>query len=117
MKAATIIHTSGQNLPFAFGMSALARFCSEQDLKVSQLSEVLADPGPITILSLLWHGFADGYRRERKPFDLTIDDIGDMLDADPELADKCMQVVTESMPQPPADEGKPKAPARLKARG
>jgi hypothetical protein len=117
MKAATIINTSGQALPFSFGMAALARFCTAHGLKLSDVSDVLSDPSPDVVLSLLWHGFADGYRRERKDFNITTDDIGDLLDSDNELAQKCMQVISESMPKGEAEAGNGQQPRRIKARG
>lgn len=114
MKQATIIESAGVALPFSFGMAALARFCEAEGLTLTDLPKLSEGMSAFRALNLVWHGLADGHRREKKPFTLTVDDVGDLVDADPELMQKCMDVLPQYLPQ--SDAGNAPAPGKAKTR-
>jgi hypothetical protein len=115
MKQATAIKTATGVLPFSFGMAALAKFCRAHGMTLQDLGRIGEGMEPDVLLSLVWHGFADGHRLEGKGFALTTDDIGDLIDENTGLLEKCMQVFAGSMPQAD-DAGNGQAPRRIKAR-
>lgn len=114
MRQVTLIESGGKSLPFSFGMAALARFCESEGLALADLATIAEGMSALRALNLVWHGLADGHRREKKQFTLTIDDVGDLLDEDPDLLQKCMDALPKYMPQ--ADEGNAPAPGKQKAR-
>lgn len=114
MKQATIINTSAGALPFSFGMAALAKFCRANGMTLQDLGRINEGMEPDMLLSLVWHGFADGHRLERKPFELDTDAIGDLIDDNPGLLEECMTVFAGSMPQ--AEEGNGQQPRKKTAR-
>jgi hypothetical protein len=71
-----------------FGSYAVQQFCEAAGWK---LSEAMQKLGTITqddietIVLLIFHGFKDGARKAGKEFDLTIPDVYDLIDDDPEL--------------------------------
>lgn len=99
MKQATNITTGGKELPFSFGMAALSRFMDSQGIDLAGLGEMTQGMTLTGAMSLVWHGFADGHRRANLPFSLTLDDIGDMMDEDDKLLERCMKVFLASMPK------------------
>jgi len=115
MKQATAINTATGVLPFSFGMAALAKFCRAHGMTLQDLGRIGEGMEPDVLLSLLWHGFADGHRLEGKDLALTVDDIGDLIDENPGLLEKCMEVFAGSMPQTDVP-GNVQAPRKIKAR-
>ena len=116
MKPARIIETNGMQVYFSFGMSALASFCESEGITLQGLSAIGNDMSPIQALRMIWHGMRDGYRREGKEFTYTIEDVGDMIDDDPELMQNCMDVIANSMPGSNAEKGNAKAANRKASR-
>ena len=111
MKPAKTIVTNGKTLPFSFGMAALSRFCEQEGITLQGLNELGANLTPLKALRLIEAGLKDGHRREGKEYTLTIDDIGDLIDDDPNFMANCMELVNGSMP----DSGNGKAGSRTKA--
>lgn len=93
-------------------MAALARFCEAEGLTLADLPSLGQDMSALRALNLVWHGLADGHRREKKPFTLTIDDVGDLIDEDAALLQRCMDVLPQYMPQ--AEKGNAPAPGKAK---
>ena len=92
------IETGRGMLPFSWGMAALTRFCEENNLSLNDFTQLEKEMRPRVLLSLIWHGFKDGHRKEQKAFELTVDDIADMIDESPGLMERCMEAVSNSMP-------------------
>lgn len=98
MKPATEITSNGKIFYFSFGMAALSRFCEAENLSINDLGQLAEGMTPLRALRLIHAGLKDGYRREGKAFELDIDDIGDIVDNDPDFIGACMDIVTNSMP-------------------
>jgi len=106
MRPATAIESNGKNYPFSFGMAALARFCESEGLTLGGLNQLGENMSPMRALALVHAGLVDGARREGKTYNGTLEDVGDILDDDPDFLEKCMEVVNNSMPQAKAGNGK-----------
>jgi hypothetical protein len=111
MKATQYIQIEGGQVPFSFGMAALAQFCDEHGMTLADFSKLGENMEPKILLSLLWYGIKDGHRKERKDFSYTITDVGDLLDEHPAFLEKAMDIVAKSMP---GAEGNAKAPTKAK---
>ena len=111
MKATQYIQIEGGQVPFSFGMAALAQFCEEHGMTLADFSKLGENMEPKILLSLLWHGIKDGHWKERKDFSYTITDVGDLLDEHPAFLEKAMDIVAKSMP---GAEGNAKAPTKAK---
>ena len=98
MKPATEIQSNNNTYYFSFGIAALSRFCEVEGLNLNDLGQLAEGMTPLRALNMIYAGLKDGYRREGVPFNLTLDDVGDIVDDDPEFMAKCMDVVTKSMP-------------------
>ena len=116
MKQATIITTNGQALPFSFGMAALSAFMDAEDLTLATLGALGEGMKLSTAINLMWYGFSDGHRREKLPFDLTREDVADLIDEDGELLQKCMDIFAASMPKYANADDEKKETRRMKAR-
>lgn len=111
MKATQYIQIEGGQVPFSFGMAALAQFCEEHNMTLADFSKLGENMEPKLLLSLLWHGIKDGHRKERKDFSYNLLDVGDLLDENPAFLEKAMDIVAKSMP---GAEGNAKAPTKAK---
>ena len=98
MKSAFFIETTRGSLPFSWGMAALSKFCTEHNMGLQDFAKMENSITPTLLISMLWHGFQDGHRKERKPFEVHPDDIADMLDDDAEMLQRCMEIISKSMP-------------------
>jgi hypothetical protein len=111
MKATQYIQIEGGQVPFSFGMAALAHFCDDHNMTLADFSKLGENMEPKILVSLLWHGIKDGHRKERKDFPYTLLDVCDLLDENPAFLEKAMDIVAKSMP---GAEGNPKAPTKAK---
>lgn len=117
MKKATYLTTTTGSLPFSFGMNALSSFLESEGLALADLGELGANMKISTALNIVFHGFADGHRREGIPFSMTPADVGDLIDDNPELLAAAMDVFANSMPKFANDPEPGNAnPRRIKAR-
>lgn len=117
MKKATYLTTTIGELPFSFGMNALSAFLESEGLTLADMGDMGANMKISTAINIVFHGFADGFRREGKEFDLTREAVGDLIDDNPELLANAMEVFANSMPKfandPEQGNGQPR---RIKAR-
>lgn len=107
------IESNGKNLPVMFGMTALSQFCDDCGMSVADM-ESFGQAGNMKLsqaISLVYHGLKDGARKEKKPFDFSKEEVGDLIDEDPELIGKVMGVFANSQAK---SEGKGK-PRKVKA--
>lgn len=99
MKPATFIELSdGNKLPFSFGMAALSNFLEDNEWSLQDLGQLQDNLTLGKIIQIIHHGFRDGHRREKLEFKLTHDDIGDLIDDNPTLLNRCMDIFATSMP-------------------
>jgi len=104
------IESAGKIYPVKYGMAALSEFLDSEGLALSDMENLGKNMSLTTALKLVYFGLKHGARKAGKDFALSLEDIGDMCDDDPDLLEKCMKVFSESMPQPNA--GNKRAPAK-----
>ena len=100
------IEIDGQERPVSFGMNALAQFTRQAGLTLKQLGDLEDHLDLQNTLVLVWCGLSDGHRKARKAGDATgqftmqVEDIGDLLDSDPEALTNIMNGFNDTMPEP-----------------
>ena len=67
-------------------------------MKLSDIGTLGENMTIMQAMRLVYYGLKDGARREGVKFELTIDDVGDIMDNDMEFLNKCMEIVNSSMP-------------------
>lgn len=76
------IKINGIEYPIVFGWNAIRKFSDESKVSVTQIEYAIVNRMDYALLAI-YIGIAEGYRKQQKPFDLTIDDFVDLFDADP----------------------------------
>lgn len=97
-------------LPIHFGFNTQADFCEELKVPIEEYDSRVAGPemrlNDIRILT--WHALRNGHRRSAykdTPFDITREDIGDMIDDNPGLITEVFKLLVNAQPAPaPTDE-------------
>lgn len=80
------IQLGGELRPIDFCFNSLRKFCDEYHLKLADLDKLSPETiSPTQALSLVFYGLKEGYRKQKKEFTCTLDDIGDWLDKDPSV--------------------------------
>lgn len=109
---------NGKEYPVSFGMNALALFSREAGLSLKQIGNLDEHLDLYNTMILVWCGLSDGFRKARKAgdvrgdFALSIEDVGDLLDTDPNALDNFMKAFNEAQPQ--AGNGKTQATTKRK---
>lgn len=99
---------NGKQEPVKFGFSALANFCKLANIPLSKMDRLGEDMTLETAFILIYCGLKDGARVTKKDFTLTVDDIGDLLDDNPELLNDVMSAFSNSQAVPSAKQNKKK---------
>lgn len=80
-KPVVFVQVGDDSKPVRFGFNALADFCDEAALTLSDLQALDFEAlGIKDLRALYWAGFKDGHRKEGAEFDLTPEDVGDWMD-------------------------------------
>lgn len=92
-----IIETKKGKLPVRYGWAALARFGDMAGLSMDEVLEMdLTKMKVSDMLSFLFVGFQDGARKDGVECELTsIEEVGDLLDDEPDIMEKVMNVFGE----------------------
>jgi len=102
-----IVKTEKGDLPVKFGFNAYAKF---GDLTGKKMNDVMAmdltDMSLSDVLKFIYVGFYFGAKAEGKECELTVEDIGDMIDTDPDLIKRVMSALAEQMPEDGGDKKK-----------
>ncbi len=79
-----------------FGMAALAAFCREEGIPLTQMEQGFIDLDLLGTTNLVFAGLQQGARREKSILDLTVDDVLDAMDEDKDLLSKALEMFSES---------------------
>jgi hypothetical protein len=108
MKAKPIF-IDGKDYPVKYGFAALRIFSEATGTTLNDLAK-LGDNISITqALALVWAGLKDGARAMGTDFELSIDDVADLLDNDQEAMEKVLGVFQDSLAKPEKGKRKKKA--------
>tara|TARA_R110000824_G_scaffold5803_1_gene26713 strand:- start:5745 stop:6083 length:339 start_codon:yes stop_codon:yes gene_type:complete len=91
------IEINGKKMPIKFGFNALRYFSRETGITINQM-ENLGDAMTFDIaLVLIIAGLREGARAAKEDFSYTIDELGDDLDIDMTIIERCMTLFTEQL--------------------
>lgn len=105
---------AGNSFPFKMGMTALAKFEEKAGYSITEVLAKGDKAAPKDILMLLYLGIKDGERIESKnnpnyiPTDITWEDLGDMIDEDPDGFVKAMEALAKETSAPASSAKKKK---------
>jgi len=103
------IKIGGELRPVKFGFNSLAEFGRITGLKLQDLQNLGSSLTIEQVIVLVWCGLRYGAKKEGKPFDYTVEDVGDWLDEDPNLVAEMLNTYGESQaPFVPEKAGKKK---------
>tara|TARA_R100000781_G_scaffold26759_2_gene19843 strand:- start:2669 stop:3025 length:357 start_codon:yes stop_codon:yes gene_type:complete len=86
-----IIKLGKKDLPCYFGFNALRKYCRATGTSLHKLGTLGSEMSLDDIVELIFYGAQEGHRKAGVDFNLTSDDIGDLLDGD----QKGMQIAME----------------------
>lgn len=104
------ITSNNKVFPVKFGMAALSEFLDSEGLSLAEMDAIGQNLTLSRAIKLVHIGLKHGARVSGKAFENTFDDTCDLLDADPELMNKVLQVFQDQMPQP--EKGNAKSPQK-----
>lgn len=84
--------------PYYFGTTAIAQFLDEFPEMTGAIMGKGDDSPEFTITAMLkmaYYGLKSGHRKVGKPFDMTIEDIGDLMDIDADAFNKMISAKNE----------------------
>jgi len=90
-----VVILNGKDYPIRFGMNALRIYCKRTNRSLQDLDKLGVDMSLDDACQLILAGLGDGARVAGKDFDLTIEDVADILDEDFEALQKCFDVFGE----------------------
>jgi hypothetical protein len=90
------IDFGGEKRPVKYGMNALATFSK---LSKSEVKEDGSGLGFDDLRLLVYVGLQEGARADRKEFKVSLEDVGDWLDADFDKLQEFVEAFTESLPE------------------
>lgn len=90
------INIAGNEMPVKYGFAALMEFTDIAGLSMNELESLGDTMNLKTAITLIWCGFKHGARAEKKSFEMSIEDVADLLDEDMEAMEKVLSVFGDS---------------------
>tara|TARA_R100001443_G_C3362866_1_gene179381 strand:+ start:1718 stop:2044 length:327 start_codon:yes stop_codon:yes gene_type:complete len=103
----SFININEKKYPIKFGFNALRKYSSKTNTSLQDLDKLGDNMTLDSALTLIYCGIEDGYRAAKQEFDLTIDDLADLIDNDYDSIGRAMEILAEHMGG--SNEKKPKA--------
>lgn len=101
-----LIKVGEKTYPVKYGFNALRMFCNESGIELQDLEQIASSMKIDHAINLVWAGMKDGARVEKQDFDLTPEDIADLMDEDNTLINQCMELFVASFIKPNSGEKK-----------
>ena len=98
------ININGESYPLRYGFAALMTFSKKTGINLEELEALSEGIDLYTAVALLWSGLKDGARKEKKQFNLSVEDIADLLDDDVDVLTTALELFAKSFAQ--AEPGK-----------
>lgn len=96
------VETIGVSYPVKFGFNTYADLCDLTGMTIDDLQKFGEKISPGVARDLIWCGLKHGARVKNQKFVLTREQVGDMMDDDPEFATKVFAAFADSQPKPEA---------------
>jgi hypothetical protein len=100
------IRIAGKIYPVKYGFAALRNYCEVTGSTLEDFDKFKDDVTITQAIAICWAGLKDGARVMKKPFDMELDDVADLVDVDEEALFKIMAVFAEHYGS--AEDAKPK---------
>jgi len=94
-----IIEIDGKKFPIFFGFNGLRKYCRNTGTSLNKLMTLGQDINLDEALNLVLVGIEEGCRKSGEKFELSIDDLGDMLDNDMDGLARALELFGEQMGQ------------------
>tara|TARA_R110001583_G_scaffold8915_1_gene42093 strand:- start:14477 stop:14827 length:351 start_codon:yes stop_codon:yes gene_type:complete len=94
-----IIELGGKKFPIFFGFNGLRKYCGITGTSLNKLMNLGQDMTLDQALHLVLVGIEEGCRKSGENFNLSIDELGDMLDTDMNGLTKALEIFGEQMGQ------------------
>ena len=101
-----IVKLGKKDLPMYFGFNALRKYCRMSGVTLNELANFGNTMTLDDAVNLIFCGIQEGHRRAKVDFELTTDEVADLLDGDSEGLTKAMELFGEHMGNSFAVEGK-----------
>ena len=101
-----LVKVGDNTYPVKYGFNALRLFCNASGIELQELEKLGESITFDYAINLVWAGLKDGARVEKQNFDLTVEDVADLLDQDPSLINQCVELFTASVIKPASCETK-----------
>lgn len=101
-----LIKVGEKAYPVKYGFNALRLFCNKSGIELQELEQIASSMKIDHAINLVWAGMKDGARVEKQEFDLTPEDIADLMDEDNTLINQCMELFVTSFIKPSSGEKK-----------
>ena len=92
-----IVKLGKHETPVYFGFNALRKFCRKTGTSLNDLSNFGHNMSLDDIVELIYCGAQEGHRRAEVDFNMSADDIADMLDGDSAGLQRCMELFSDHM--------------------
>tara|TARA_R110000744_G_scaffold226221_5_gene344617 strand:+ start:1389 stop:1706 length:318 start_codon:yes stop_codon:yes gene_type:complete len=101
-----LITVGKEVFPVKYGFNALRLFCNASNIGLQELEGIAENISIDHAINLVWAGMKDGARTEKKDFDLTTEDVADLIDVDFTVVKQCMDLFVSSFVKPSTEEKK-----------
>ena len=92
-----LVKLGGKNFPIFFGFNALRKYCGMTGTSLNKLMHLGQDMTLDQALKLVLVGIEEGCRKSEQEFNLTLDELGDMLDSDMTGLTRALEIFGEQM--------------------
>ena len=92
-----IVSIAGKKYPIFFGFNGLRKYCGITGTSLQKLMSIGQDMTLDEALKLVLVGIEEGCRKSGQDFNLTIDELGDMLDTDMSGLTRALEIFGEQM--------------------
>jgi len=100
MHPVKLIEFGGQKRPVKYGMNALAFISKVESIDMANIS-AMGDGIDFSLMrTIVYAGLQEGARAEKKEFTLTLEDVGDFMDGEVDIAEEFVELMSEQMPKP-----------------
>jgi hypothetical protein len=103
----TFLEINNKKHPIKFGFNALRKYSSKTNTSLKDLDKLGDNMTLDDALTLIYCGIEDGHRAAKQEFNLSVDDLADLVDGDFDSIGKAMEILAEQMGG--SNEKKPKA--------
>ena len=94
-----IVEFAGKKYPIFFGFNGLRKYCGMTGTSLNKLMSLGQDMTLDDALKLVLIGLEEGGRKSGQGFDMTIDELGDLLDTDMTGLTRALEIFGEQMGQ------------------